>query len=240
MAGQSAVEDIRDMLRREIVERMQVGDLLPNERELAERFGVARNTVRETMIHLEAFGLIEKTRRGARVRQPDFDPIFSIFAQYFDHSPKTLADVLNFRRIVETGAAPLAVQGASEATLARMADANARMVRALTVSDAAAHDYDFHMAMIEATGNSVLIRMYRVLSVPLKFYLEVGKSRSPETEESNAQHMRIIEALRARDRAGLMAALNAHFDHSGAVLASACARIEGLGHAEPDPREETP
>ncbi|MGC9449351.1 FadR/GntR family transcriptional regulator [Cereibacter johrii] len=225
MAGQSAVEDIRETLRREIVERMEVGDLLPNERELAERFGVARNTVRETMIHLEAFGLIEKTRRGARVRQPDFDPIFSVFAQHFDHSGKTLGDVLNFRRIVETGAAPLAVQGATPETLARMAEANERMVRSLTVSASAASDYDFHMAMIEATGNTVLIRMYRVLSVPLKFYLEVGKSRSLETEESNAQHMRIIEALRARDAAELTAALNAHFDHSGAVLASASARL---------------
>ncbi|HBU14375.1 MAG TPA: FadR family transcriptional regulator, partial [Gemmobacter sp.] len=39
MAGQSAVEDIREVLRREIVEQMQIGDLLPNERELAERFG---------------------------------------------------------------------------------------------------------------------------------------------------------------------------------------------------------
>lgn len=58
MAGQTAVEDLREMLRQEIVERMQIGDLLPNERELAERFGVARNTVRETMIHLEALGLI--------------------------------------------------------------------------------------------------------------------------------------------------------------------------------------
>lgn len=70
MAGQSAVEDIRETLRREIVERMEVGDLLPNERELAERFGVARNTVRETMIHLEAFGLIEKTRRAPASASP--------------------------------------------------------------------------------------------------------------------------------------------------------------------------
>ncbi|MEH0072499.1 GntR family transcriptional regulator [Pannonibacter sp. Pt2-lr] len=101
MAGLSAVEDIREVLRREIVERMQVGDLLPNERDLAERFGVARNTVRETMIHLEAFGLIEKTRRGAKVRKPDFDPIFSVFAQHFDNSAKTLEDVLNFRRILK-------------------------------------------------------------------------------------------------------------------------------------------
>lgn len=228
MAGQSAVEDIREVLRREIVERMQVGDLLPNERELAERFGVARNTVRETMIHLEAFGLIEKTRRGARVCQPNFDPIFSIFAQHFDHSAKTLTDVLNFRRIVETGAAPLAVLGVTDALLQRMSEANTRMCRALTTAEAAGHDYDFHMAMVEATGNTVLIRMYRVLSVPLKFYLEVGKSRSPETEQSEAEHAEIIARLKAGDAAGLTTALNRHFDHSGAVLAALSDRLTAL------------
>ena len=220
MAGLSAVEDIREVLRREIVERMQIGDLLPNERDLAERFGVARNTVRETMIHLEAFGLIEKTRRGAKVRKPDFDPIFSVFAQHFDNSAKTLEDVLNFRRIVETGAAPLAAIGVTDSHLEQMTEANERMRRAMTVSEAAGHDYDFHMAMVEATGNTVLIRMYRVLSVPLRFYMEVGKSRSAQTVESHAQHQAIIAKLRERDAAGLTASLNTHFDYSGAVFAA--------------------
>jgi DNA-binding FadR family transcriptional regulator len=220
MAGQTAVEDLREMLRQEIVERMQIGDLLPNERELAERFGVARNTVRETMIHLEALGLIEKTRRGARVRQPDFDPIFAAFVQHFDHSAATLRNVLDFRRMVETGAAPFAAGGATPELLARMAEANARMGQAMTASEAAGHDYDFHMALVEATANTVLIRMYRVLSVPLKYYLEVGKSHQPETAQSMAEHDRIIACLRAGDAAALMAALNAHFDHSGAVFAA--------------------
>ena len=142
MAGQTAVEDLREVLRQEIVERMQIGDLLPNERELAERFGVARNTVRETMIHLEALGLIEKTRRGARVRQPDFDPIFAAFVQHFDHSAATLRNVLDFRRMVETGAAPFAAGGATPELLARMAEANARMGQAMTASEAAGHDFD--------------------------------------------------------------------------------------------------
>lgn len=218
MAGQSAVEDLREILRREIVGSMQVGDFLPNERELAERFGVARNTVRETMIHLEAFGLIEKTRRGARVRQPDLEPVFATFVQHFDHSAATLESVLNFRRMVETGAAPFALRGAQPAVIARMRTANQRMAQSMTASEAAAHDFDFHMAMVEATGNNVLIRMYRLLAGPLKFYLEVGKSHRPDTELSMAEHEAIIARLEAGDLRGLTQALNAHFDHSGAVM----------------------
>ncbi|MEI4487401.1 FCD domain-containing protein [Frigidibacter sp. MR17.14] len=224
MAGVSAVEDVRGVLRREIVTLYAAGDYLPNERDLAERFGVARNTIRETMIHLEAFGLIEKTKRGAKVREPDFDPIFEVFTQHFDASPGKLEDVLNFRRIVETGAARYAAEGADAEVIARMEEANRRMGEAVTVSEAAGHDYDFHLGLVEASRNDVLLRMYRVMAVTLRFYLEVGKSQRPDTEAAVAQHNSIIEALKARDRVALAKALDIHFDHSGSVLAMMKAR----------------
>ncbi|CAM3276255.1 FCD domain-containing protein [Paracoccus nototheniae] len=220
MAGMSAVEDVRAVLRGEIVAQYQPGDFLPNERELAERFGVARNTIRETMIHLEAFGLIEKTKRGARVREVDFDPVFQIFAQHFDASPDRLEDVLNFRRMTETGAAHFAVRHVDDAVLARMVEANDRMASAVTVAQAAAHDYDFHLGLVEAARNDTLLRMYRVMAVTLRFYLEIGKSQHLDTQTAHAQHARIIAALAGRDHAGLCNALHDHFDHSGLVLAA--------------------
>lgn len=224
MVGTTAVDELRELLRRDIVQNFQPGDMLPNERELAERYSVARNTVRETLIHLEAFGMIEKTRRGARVRKPDFDALFGVFAQYFDSSPQTMGDVLAFRRIVETGAAALAIQNHPPEIIARMEAANARMAGALTVSEAAGHDYDFHFCIVEATGNEVLIRMYRVLSPALRYYLEVGKSHLPETEAAGIQHGRIIDALKARNAARLRQELDSHFEISGRVYAELCAR----------------
>lgn len=220
MAGISAVQDLRSTLRREIVEQYSAGDYMPNERELAERFGVARNTIRETMIHLEAFGLIEKTKRGARVCEPNFDPIFEVFSQHFDHSAERMADVLNFRRVVETGAATLCVTGADEAILTRMAEANQRMAEAVTVGQAANHDYDFHFALVEAARNDVLTRMYRVMAVALRFYLEIGKSHRHDTEAAFAQHQAIIDAIRAGDAVTLASHLNTHFDHSRIVFAA--------------------
>lgn len=217
MAGVSAVQDLRSTLRREIAEQYAAGDYLPNERDLASRFGVARNTIRETMIHLEAFGLIEKTKRGARVSEPNFDPIFDVFTQYFDQSAAQTRDVLEFRRTVETGAAPLCIAGVDDAILARMTEANERMASALTVGQAAGFDYDFHFALVEATRNDVLVRMYRVMAAALRFYLEIGKSHSQDTEAAFAQHKAIIEALRAGDAARLAQNLNTHFDHSGQV-----------------------
>ena len=218
--AKSTVEEIRDVLRREIAEGYRPGDLMPNERELAERFDVSRNTIRETMIHLEALSLIEKTKRGAKVRTPDFGIMFQELTDYFDTSARSFTDVLNFRRINETGAAPLMICHVTPDQLAAIRAANDRMVGALTAAEAAQADYDFHYGLVKAAGNTVLSRMYDVLSVPLKYYLEVGKSQELNTATAKAQHDRIIAALEAHDTAALSAALSDHFQHSGEVLAS--------------------
>ncbi|WP_022708484.1 FadR/GntR family transcriptional regulator [Paracoccus zeaxanthinifaciens] len=223
----STVKEVREILRQEIVERHQPGDLLPNERDLALRFDVSRNTIRETMIHLEALSLIEKTKRGARVRKPDFGIMFAQLTQHFDTSARSFTDVLNFRRINETGAAPLMVCHVTDDILARIRAANARMADALTAAEAAQADYDFHLGLVEAAGNSVLTRLYDVLSVPLRYYLEVGKSQKLDTETARSQHERIIEALAARDDSALTRALSDHFQHSSDVLADWLAAREG-------------
>lgn len=218
--AKTTVEEIRDVLRREIAEGYKPGDLLPNERELAERFEVSRNTIRETMIHLEALTIIEKTKRGARVRASDFDVMFNELTQFFDTSARTFTDVLNFRRINETGAAPLMVCHVTDDLIARIRATNRRMGEAVTASEAAQADYEFHLGLVEAAGNNVLLHMYRVLAVPLKYYLEVGKPQNLDTATAQTQHDRIIDALEARDAVALAAALSDHFQHSGTVAAA--------------------
>ncbi|MBU2961158.1 FCD domain-containing protein [Citreicella sp. C3M06] len=218
--ARSTVEDIRDTLRREIADGLRPGDLLPNERELAERFDVSRNTIREATIHLEALSLIERTKRGARVRKPDFGVMFQELTQFFDTSARSFTDVLNFRRINETGAAPLMVCHATDSQIAAIRAANERIGTALTAAEAAQADYDFHYGLVLAANNEVLKRMYDVLATPLRYYLEVGKTQKQDTDKSMADHDRIIAALVARDDSALSAALSGHFQHSGEVLAS--------------------
>ncbi|WP_118134949.1 FadR/GntR family transcriptional regulator [Oceanicella sp. SM1341] len=220
MSRKTAVGHVLELLRRDIAEHYAPGDMLPTERELAERYGVARNTMRETMIYLEAYSLIEKTQRGARVRTPGFEPMFEAFTQHFDRSLSAYREVLEFRRIVETGAAPAVAAGITDAELAALEAHNDRMASALTAHDAAEADYAFHLGLVLGARNAVVQRMYQVMSMPLKFYLEVGKTRRPDTERAHEQHARIIAAARARDAAALTEALHSHFSHSGAVLAT--------------------
>lgn len=227
MVGITVVEELRETLRREIVDHYKEGDFLPCERDLAERFNVSRNSIRETMIHLEAFQLVRKSKRGAQVTKPNFDTMFHGFTQFFGTSTQTFTDVLNFRRIVETGAGPLITHNATNDCIARMEEANRQMQRALTTSDSADWDYRFHLALVDASRNDVLSRMYRVMSVPLRYYLEVGKSHAPATTTAFEQHAQIIDALRQRDADALSRALSDHFQHSSKTLTDWLATRDG-------------
>ena len=146
--------------------------------------------------------------------------MFNELTQFFDTSARTFTDVLNFRRINETGAAQLMVCHVTDDLIARIRATNRRMGEALTASEAAQADYEFHLGLVEAAGNNVLLHMYRVLAVPLKYYLEVGKPQNLDTATAQTQHDRIIDALEARDAVALAAALSDHFQHSGTVAAA--------------------
>ena len=81
-----------------------------------------------------------------------------------------------------------------------MEAANAQMAAALTVSESAGHDYDFHFCLVEATGNEVLIRMYRVLATALrdamKKDLDQAKATAAAAEQaSKAQQAELDAAI---------------------------------------------
>ena len=216
----SAVQHMLEVLKKEIQSQYSPGDILPNERELAERFDVSRNTVREALIFLEAYQLIEKTQRGPRVREPGFEPMFHIVSDAFSPTSKTAQDVLRFRRVVEYGVLPDVIINVTDADITNMEAAIARMDRAHTVREAAQADHDFHAAMLHASDNKVFQQLYKVMAATLVYYLEIGKSDSAHNATASAQHRRIVDALRARSLERLQDAVREHFEHSECVRES--------------------
>jgi GntR family transcriptional regulator, transcriptional repressor for pyruvate dehydrogenase complex len=214
----SAVKSILDVLKREILATMRPGDLLPNERSLAERFGVGRNTIREAMIFLEAYGLVEKTQRGPRVTDAErsFAHVFSTFDSGFDRSLATYRDLIEFRRHLELGILDRVFANITDDGIAELDAIVDRMAHTLTSSEAAALDYDFHAKMIEISGNSVLQRLYKVMGSTLTYYMEIGKPK--HAEETVVRHRQIVDALRRRSRQDLEAMALRHFDYSEQVL----------------------
>jgi DNA-binding FadR family transcriptional regulator len=214
MIRTSAVQSVVDSLRAEIPQNYQPGDLLQNERLIAERLGVSRNTVREALIHLEAFGIIEKTQRGPRVCAPNVGAAFHVMDQYFDRSLKTCLDLLDFRRMIDIGALPQVVKRITEADIEILERHVDRMQRALTAREDALADYAFHNEIVRISGNHVLETLYKVLSHTLVFYMEIGKSNPVNREKTFDDHRTIIKVLRDHSLEGAIEAFAQHYDYS--------------------------
>lgn len=218
MSRMSAVQSVVEALRREIPLKHKPGDFLQNERLIAERLDVSRNTVREALIYLEAYGIIEKTQRGPRVCAPDISAVFHIMDQYFDKSFHTCLDLLNFRRMIDFGALPAVIERIGDKDIIELEDHIKRMDAALTPGDSAEADYAFHQKIISISANSVLIKLYKVMSQTLTYYMEIGKGSKEHSHNAVMDHNVIVAALRERSLSAATAAFTRHYERSEANL----------------------
>src|ERR1700684_3761846 len=112
------VEQVRELMRSG---QVKLGDRLPAERELCERFGVSRVTVREALRMLESAGLVEirvGARGGAFVTAPSSNRVGEGLADLLTLSVIDAADVTEVRMILEVGIVPLVCEAANAEDLA--------------------------------------------------------------------------------------------------------------------------
>jgi len=216
---------------------LRPGDRLPAERDLAERLGVSRPSLREALADLQARGLLT-ARAGAGVFVADvlgaaFSPAL---IRLFSEHAEAVDDYLSFRRELEGMAAERAARDGADADLQVVDRVFARMQAARTANDAAAEaqlDAEFHLSILEAAHNVVMLHMMRAMFGLLRqgvFYnrrLLFEQSDTPTVLLD--QHHAINAALQRRDPAGARAAVETHLDF---VAAAITARRKADRHAE--------
>ncbi|MGE4292546.1 MAG: FadR/GntR family transcriptional regulator [Desulfovibrio sp.] len=188
------------------------GDKLPPERTLAERFRVSRNSVREAIRALSEQGVLESRRGdGTYVREPDGESLAAAFAASFEAQRGRIADIFQFRRMIEPAIASLAAKNASRAQRDRLkvlvCDQQRRL---LAGEDDADLDAAFHLELARASGNRVvteaLAALHEILSETRSSFLQ-----TPERKRLAAEaHLRIIDALEAHDPDGAAQAMDGH------------------------------
>jgi GntR family transcriptional repressor for pyruvate dehydrogenase complex len=199
------------------------GSALPREADLAARFGVSRGVARESLRGLEERGLVTvKHGRGATVNPDDrwdvFDPHVLAALLAGDQGAEILAEYLECRRILEIEAASLAAERATEADLANLSDAFARMsagaerVRGNPAAEDLFHEADvaFHQALIAATGNRALGNMTGPVHRALAAARRPLARPEYRLERGLPEHRRILAAIAARDPEEARAAMRDH------------------------------
>jgi GntR family transcriptional repressor for pyruvate dehydrogenase complex len=211
----------KDVLARleELVARSEMapGDRLPGERELALELGISRNSLRPALAALEALGVIEIHHgKGAFLRTTSVGHVAECLSIVLLRESRDLPAALEARMGLERFAAGLAAGRRDERDLERMEAALQAMdddVRAGGIGAAA--DEEFHAAVVAASQNPVLSRLLAELRDPIQRIREESLSQRGRPHRSLEAHRRILDAIRRRNAAAAVAAVDAHLTEVG-------------------------
>ena len=177
-----AFEEIAHQIREQLARRsLRTGDRLPPERELAEEFGVSRNTLREALRSLEIAGLLELRKGasgGAFIRAGGGEAAVAGLADLYCLGAIRPEHVTEARIIVGTEVARLAALRITAGDLERLEE-NVRAAEEATAQGDMARraeiNYEFHRLLARATRNPVLIVLTdALLAMTRRFIEEIG------------------------------------------------------------------
>lgn len=153
-------EEIADQLKSTIFSgKLEPGQKLPPERELAKSLNVSRVSLREALNTLQGMGLLE-IQRGNRtfVRPITTRSLHDPLVAFCKSSPWNILQVLELRKHLEIGAASLAAERASEEHVATLQKIMAEMEEDFQKNRLGARaDLSFHHTIVEATNNQAFI-----------------------------------------------------------------------------------
>jgi GntR family transcriptional regulator, transcriptional repressor for pyruvate dehydrogenase complex len=209
----SAVDQVLVELRSLIAEGgLKVGDRLPTERELCERYSASRNTVREAMRMLKAFGVVEvRPKVGATIVDQRMNRAFDLFSfNVTEISRKTFDDIQGFRELIETGAVTQIFASTTPAHLDELRSINLEMVRAASVVAASEQDLRFHTTLVSLIGNKSILDVYRIMTPVILRIMQRGKTRRTFEGETYREHEAILNAIEKRDALAFQYLMRTH------------------------------
>ena len=194
------------------------GSRLPAERELCARLGIARSTLRQALTALGQSGHVFATRgRGGGTfvsdpQPPANPPSAQMLAQW--------RETCDLRLAVELGAAVLAAERAESAEL----DALDEVAAALegTLEDFAAYrqaDIRLHVGLAEAAHSTQLVRAMTEAQGAMTGLIAYIAHPPQVLSSSNAQHRRLLAAVRERDAMRAARVMTEHLQGTEHILA---------------------
>jgi DNA-binding GntR family transcriptional regulator len=200
LAPRALYEEVAELLRQRIFSReLEPGSWI-DELKIAEEYGISRTPLREALKVLAAEGLVTmKVRRGAYVTEV---------------SEKDLADVYHLLALLESDAAGVVAQRASEGQLVELQSLHDALEAATADRDAFfAINEQFHMRLLEMADNRWRQQMVADLRKVMKLNRHNSLFKAGRLEESLTEHRAIMAALMARDAALTAQRMHEHFEN---------------------------
>jgi len=181
---------------------LRPGDRLPPEKQLSERLGLSRNSLREAVKALEVIRVLD-VRQGDGTYVTSLDPQLLLEVLGFvldlgqDHS---VLDTLAVRRMLEPSATALASQRIDDGELDSLSTLMAGLTPESEVGDLVAADLEFHRTINRASGNPYLSSLLESLAnTTVRARVWRGHTQQGSVGRTIDEHREIIRALRDRD-----------------------------------------
>jgi len=220
-----------EIVGRLLLERIRSGELKPGQKlpsvvQLSESFGVGRSTMREALSALKAMGWLDIRHGGGTFVKRELPSDKPRGAADLFREAESVRELLEVRKVIETGTASLAAMRRSGEQLVRLESILARMERALEEDDTSSGeraDVDFHVSLASASGNSLLIQLMDQLTQRMSETIGQTRELWFYQERSTAarlldEHRAIFEAVRDREADRAAALMNEHLNKVGKVL----------------------
>ena len=215
-------ETVSSQIRNQLLERISTGELapgdrMPSERELSDRFEVARTSVREAMQGLVSMRVVE--RRGNRAYVAEHLP--EVVVEPTGDGKSFVAELFETRRVLEVPLFAMAAERATDEERARIVALAARFEPTLEIGEFRRLDREFHTTIAAACANPLLIELYGKVLDRLFHSVEFFTLLSAETNQSEVAriiaqscdaHREIASGFLHRDVAAVHAAAESHLD----------------------------
>jgi GntR family transcriptional repressor for pyruvate dehydrogenase complex len=192
-------------------QRLAPGDRLPSERELSQRLGVSRTSVRQAIAGLRLIGLVDvRHGDGVYLMRPAEEVVESLAVEVL-HSQADHLMVWEAREALEVHAARLAATRATAADLAQMRDALAVMDAAIQAGeDGTEADAALHRAIVTAAHNPLISELFASMSEAVDRTSAASLTIPGRPPESLRAHRAIVEAIGDRDAERAASEMTSH------------------------------
>lgn len=220
---QNVVDIVYEQMKTNILDGVwSAGTKLPSEPELATSFDVSRVSIRSAVQKLRDLGVAVTYQGKGTFISEEFSPNLLLrdnAAPIMHLSKEEFLDMMVFRQTVEFKCMELAVQNATEEDIKALEQALSNMLmnkdNYKKYSEA---DFEFHLAIVKASQNSVFYNVMCSIKDIYYYYLEELNRVLGITLESVDAHLKVFLAIKNRDASTAMTVLNAAMaDNSEAI-----------------------
>lgn len=189
-----------------------VGDSLPTERELCERFQASRNTVREAMRIMKAYGIVSvRPKIGAIIVDDRMERALDLFSfNTLNISRRAFNDIQGFRKLIEVGSVDTLFDQMRPDDIAEMRAINSQLRAASSIAEASELDFRFHIRLVSILDNRAVRDVYGIMKPVIIRIMERAKELKNFTGNTYEEHAAVVDALALRDRIRYQYALQSH------------------------------